>query len=135
MSFVEWSHDLEVGSNEMDAQHQRLVAIINQYHDAVEKKAPRAELITIFGKVAEYAVYHFRDEEALMEQHKFPALARHRAIHRQLVDRVTEMMAALKQGKPGIEQEIKYFLKTWLTAHIKGIDRQYTPFVAEAATT
>lgn len=133
MSFVEWSHDLEVGSVEMDAQHQRLVAIINKYHDAVERHAPRPELIAIFSEVAEYAVYHFRDEEALMEQHHFPQLARHRSIHKQLVDRVTEMMASLKHGKPNVEQDIKYFLKTWLTAHIKGIDRQYSSYVVTPA--
>jgi hypothetical protein len=40
------------------------------------------------------------------------------------------MMAGLQEGRAGIEEEIKYFLKRRLTAHIIGIDRPYRPYVS-----
>lgn len=133
MSFVEWTPELEVGSPEMDAQHRRLIAIINEYHESLSRGASNAELERIFTKVAEFATYHFRDEEALMERHGFPQLARHRLIHRQLVERVGELMAELHAGREGVSLQIQYFLKNWLTAHIKGVDCQYRTYVSGAA--
>lgn len=133
MSFVDWSTELEVGSPAMDQQHKQLIDIINRYHDALARKAPRGELVAVFEEVADFARYHFRDEENLMAQHGFPGLDRHRIIHRQLVDRVTELLLQLRAGQTGIAEQIQYFLKSWLTAHIKGIDRQYQPFVQAKA--
>jgi hemerythrin-like metal-binding protein len=76
MALVNWRHEREVGSAEMDAQHQNLIAIINEDYQAVERKAPRAELQRVFAKVAHLATYHFGDEEALMEHAGFPRPAR-----------------------------------------------------------
>ena len=131
MTFYRWSEDLSVGNHHIDGQHQKLIDIINRYHDALERKAPRAELMRIFQEVADYAIYHFRDEEGLMERQGFPGLAKHRIIHQQLIARVEELQQQLAKGDAGIESQIKYFLKTWLTAHIKGIDHQYMPYLAD----
>ncbi|MEW6168637.1 MAG: bacteriohemerythrin [Pseudomonadota bacterium] len=133
MSFVTWNSDLAVGHTQMDGQHQALIDIVNRYHDALAAKAPQRKLVAIFEEVADYARYHFRDEEALMERSGYPGLARHRIIHGQLLDRVTELLLRLRAGEPGIDEQIQFFLKNWLTAHIKGIDRQYRPFVEAKA--
>lgn len=133
MSLVDWNADLEVGSPAMDRQHRQLLDIINRYEEALGRKAGRRALVAIFEEVADYARVHFRDEEALMAQHGFPGLERHRAMHRQLLDRVTESLLLLRAGQPGIAEQIQDFLKTWLTAHIMGLDRQYQPFVQAAA--
>ena len=133
MSFVDWTQELSVGNHHLDGQHQRLIDIINRYHDALERKAPRAELEKIFKEVAEFAVYHFRDEEAMMERRGFPGLHKHQLIHQQLVARVGDLQRALAAAEPGVEMQVQYFLKTWLTAHIKGIDHQYMPYMADRA--
>jgi hemerythrin len=114
----------------VDTQHQKLMDIINRYHDALEAKRPRAELVKIFDEVADYAIYHFRDEEALMERIQFPKMARHKVIHKQLIEQIGKLRAELVSGVAEIEQQIRFFLKNWLTAHIVGIDTQYTPFLA-----
>lgn len=131
MAFVEWTPELEVGHPEMDAQHQRLLAIINEYHEALERKAPQSTLIETFAKVADFAAYHFADEEALMAQCGFPQLSRHRRVHQQLVNRVSELMGDLRAERVGAARDIQFFLKLWLTAHIQDIDRQYLPYVAK----
>lgn len=131
MAFVQWSPELDVGDEEMNRQHVRLIDIINRYHDALELHAPRAELLKIFEEVAAFAQSHFRDEEALMEACAFPGLTRHRLIHKQLVARVGELLVKLRDtGDEAVKSDIQYFLKNWLTAHIKGIDSQYRPIVS-----
>ncbi|MCK9383493.1 MAG: bacteriohemerythrin [Nevskia sp.] len=130
MSYIEWSDKYSVGNDMVDTQHQKLMDIINRYHDALEEKRPRAELVKIFDEVADYAIYHFRDEEALMERIQFPKMARHKVIHKQLIEQIGKLRAELVSGVAEIEQQIRFFLKNWLTAHIVGIDTQYTPFLA-----
>jgi len=129
MSYIEWSDKYSVGNSMVDDQHQKLMDIINRYHDSLEAQRPRDELVRIFDEVADFAVYHFRDEEALMAKIEFPKLARHQAIHRQLIDQVKKLRGELVAGVAGSEQQIRFFLKNWLTAHIVGIDTQYTPFL------
>jgi len=130
MSYIEWSDKYSVGNDMVDTQHQKLMDIINRYHDALEAKRPRAELVKIFDEVSDYAIYHFRDEEALMERIQFPKMARHKVIHKQLIEQIGKLRAELVSGVAEIEQQIRFFLKNWLTAHIVGIDTQYTPFLA-----
>jgi len=67
--------------------------------------------------------------QALMEIIDSPKLARHQAIHRQLIDQVKKLRGELVAGVAGSEQQIRFFPKNWLTAHIVGIDTQYTPFL------
>ncbi len=133
MTFLEWSPDFEVGSPVMDEQHRQLLEIVNRFHDAVARKAPRGEIVAIFEEAADFSRYHFRDEESLMARHGYPALDQHRMQHRHLVDRVTELLLLLRGGQEGAAEQIQYFLKGWLTAHIKGIDRQYRPFAQAKA--
>lgn len=133
MSFVCWTEELSVGHRGLDDQHKKLIDLINAYHDALERKAPRADLIRAFQAIAEFAIRHFRDEEAQMEKAGYPMLQRHKGIHQQLLDRVGQLQKELAEAVAGVEQQIQYFLKSWLTAHIKGIDTQYMPYVNGSA--
>lgn len=36
--FVEWSTELSVGIEEIDAQHQVLVDLLNQVHEAIQQR-------------------------------------------------------------------------------------------------
>lgn len=129
MSFVSWTDDLSVGHHGIDHQHQRLIELINRYHDVVERSGDRRELMAAFQNIATFAIEHFRDEEAEMQRYHYPQLARHQVIHQQLLDRVGALKGELAKGTAGVELQIQYFLKNWLTAHIRGIDHQYVPYL------
>ncbi|MCA9633753.1 MAG: hemerythrin family protein [Myxococcales bacterium] len=130
MAFVDWEpQTYTVGSNQMDHQHEKLFEIINRYAAAMDRKAPRGDLAKIFDEVVSFAAYHFKDEEAMMAKVNYPDLPRHKLIHEALVKQVSDLKQELTRGDAGIESKIKFFLKSWLTAHIKGIDTKYTPFV------
>ncbi|MEQ1440011.1 bacteriohemerythrin [Fontimonas sp. SYSU GA230001] len=133
MTPVEWTPDFEVGSRAMDLQHQHLVGIVNRYHVAMQHHAPRAELVRTFEEAADYARQHFHDEEALMAEHAYPRFAAHRLLHRQLMDRITELLLKLRAGEAGARREVQVFLNQWLAGHIRDCDVDYKPFVENAA--
>lgn len=66
-SFI-WDRHFLTGISEVDEQHHGLVDLINAFGDHVAAgDASSAELTKIVGQLREYARYHFREEEALME--------------------------------------------------------------------
>lgn len=129
MSFYNWTDDLSVGNHDIDDQHKKIIDLINRYHDTLQQRGTRTSLMADFKAIADYSVRHFRDEEAQMERCQYPQRERHKMIHKQLLDRVATLGQELASGVDGIEQQIQFFLKSWLTAHIKGIDQQYSPYM------
>ncbi len=129
MSFYNWTDDLTVGNQAVDDQHKKIIDLINRYHDTLEQKGTRSALVADFKAIADYAIRHFRDEEAQMERCRYPQLERHRIIHKQLLDWVGTLGQQPASGVAAVESQIQFFLKSWLTAHIKGIDQQYSPYM------
>ena len=125
---MKWTPDYSVEHDEMDEQHQQLFTIINEYYEAVDRKASFADLIKVFDRVLAFTDYHFKEEEEMMERCQFPKLTEHKIIHRTLVERVLELREDLKNQKQGSQDTVKYFLKNWLSSHIKGIDKQYSGY-------
>ena len=65
MPFAEWSDEFSVGVEKIDRDHKRLLALLNELHDALEA----GERPEVTGKVLDglvlYVGYHFAHEEAL----------------------------------------------------------------------
>jgi len=74
-----------------------------------------------------FTVKHFADEEAFMEKVGYPELRVHTGVHKSLLARVTEYNNEFqKTGK--LSDAFFMFLKTWLKAHICGVDAKYGLF-------
>lgn len=119
-----------MGDERMDEQHQALIGYINDFY-AVAEKGDLEGCKKVFGRVVDFTRYHFNDEEKMLEKINYPDLSKHKFIHKQLVSRVTELGAKLDSGDKQSPAEIKLFLKSWLTAHIKGIDMKYSGHVSD----
>lgn len=125
MAFFDWSDDFSVSNKRMDDQHQTLIGYVNEFYEQAEGGSLEG-CKKVFEKIVKFTTYHFDDEEKLMEAHNYSGLARHKMIHEQLVDRVTELGGKLAANDERSPTEIKLFLKNWLSAHIKGIDMKYS---------
>ena len=129
MPFIEWTDEFSVHEEKMDQQHKMLFAYINKFYEKIEKGASQRELIPVFDKIVSYTDFHFKDEEELLKKNNFPDYQVHKAIHKTLIAEVLSFRSRLRNEEPNVEQEIKQFLKLWLSAHIKGIDTKYSKFV------
>lgn len=123
--YFEWNADaLSVDVDEMDRQHQRLIALMNQLHEEHGAGADKATLGKTLEALGAYTVQHFAEEEQYMESIQYPALGSHKLIHADLLEKFGEHRAAFEaSGEMG--EEFFLFLKRWLKAHICGIDRKY----------
>ena len=62
-----WSSELETGVDFVDSEHKRLVEIINMLGKLCVRNAPVEEMSAALGLLRDYTVYHFKNEEDLMD--------------------------------------------------------------------
>lgn len=123
--FVEWSNELSVGIEEIDTQHQVLVDLLNQIHEAIQQRHGAEVTQDIVLKLDEYTRVHFAVEESLMRILHYPDYERHKEEHDQLVARLAGLHAKLDEGKGALGFELAQLLKHWLTKHIMEVDQRY----------
>jgi hemerythrin len=115
---------------EMDHQHQMLIDVMNRLASRDSGGAPKHELQRLLDQLGSVTVQHFRDEEAYMATNRYPKLDTHRRIHSELVAQLQGHIAAFAAGtSPRLDPKFLEFLKFWLAAHIRGIDKQYADHV------
>lgn len=69
MQAFEWDHRFETGLSTVDKQHHHLVDLVNLAGDILlAGKSSEEELQNLFAQLADYAIYHFNEEERLMAE-------------------------------------------------------------------
>lgn len=125
-NYFEWDQaKLGLGIAAMDREHQQIVATMNKLHALSSGRAPVAALRAAVDDLVAITQTHFADEEAYMARIGFPGLAAHQQIHRTLLAKVLAHRAAFQRSGV-LTDEFFAFLKTWLKAHICGIDVKYS---------
>ncbi len=128
---IEWSSALSVNDAELDRQHQRLIAIINDFHQAVVGQKSQSAIGNLLDRLIAYTVDHFHYEEERMQTGGYPQLAEHQEQHAAMVREVKDMQNRFKQGSLS-QLDFMKLLKNWLTRHIQKSDKQYVPYLSGA---
>lgn len=130
MPLIQWTSDFSVGVESIDIDHKLLVSLINQLDDAIKSGEPRETITRVLNALLDYTSYHFGREEALMEACGYPDLDAHIRTHNTLKAQVTEIRNRYLRHPDSIhDREVLAFLQNWLTAHIMGRDKLYSPYM------
>jgi len=135
VALFQWDESFSVGVRQFDAQHQKLVDMLNSLHDASQEGRSREVLGRIFHDLIEYTVTHFQAEERLMAASGFPGYAEHRMEHERLTARAVQLQEEFRKGKINVDLDVLNFLVAWLGGHIKGTDREYGPYLNDRGIT
>lgn len=126
-----WTESLSVGQATLDAHHQRLFQLLAELVSVVEEHGGFGPVAHVFEELNAYIAYHFAEEEAMMEQAKFPFIELHRHSHQTIAMRVQEMARTLAQDNVAVvARELHDFLSGWLVHHIEIEDFEYRPFLS-----
>ncbi len=131
-----WSDRYSVGIARIDAQHRKLVDLINELHEAMLAGRGNAVIEKTLDALAAYTVSHFASEEGLMKQCAYPGYAEQKAEHEKLLAQL-KLLQEKSRGKGGIALtlELASFLKHWLIDHIAALDKKYTAHLRAAGIT
>lgn len=127
---ISWGPQIAVGRPEIDAQHQKLIGIINNLHDGMATGKGKDVLGKSLAELEDYTRYHFGTEEALMEKHAYNGAFFHKQKHKEFVGQLAAIMADYKNGRLTVSMETMNFLRTWLTDHILGMDKKLSQFLS-----
>ena len=129
MALFVWDNRLKTNITICDEQHQKLIAILNELHDAMKAKKDMDLIGKTLTELIDYTVYHFQTEERLLEDHQFPYLNSHKAEHANLTKEVYDLKKRFNSGEHVMTTEVLSFLKNWVNDHIIGMDKNYTTFL------
>ncbi len=125
MEMISWSEKYSVNNFLIDAQHKKLVSIINRLHAAMKEGKAKNILEFILDDLIMYTKEHFRTEERMMMNANYPGLKEHSQEHEKLTEKVIDFQKLFIEGKALITMDLMNFLKSWLINHIEGTDKKY----------
>lgn len=127
MPFIQWTPSFSVGNPVLDADHRKLIDILNQIYDAWQTHSSSLELGRLFDELMDYTDHHFSREESKLAGRDYPELARHHAAHERLRELVHAFRSRHLAGHKAdaLTEEMAKFLKSWLLDHILEEDMKY----------
>lgn len=130
----EWDEILSVGIDVVDDQHQELFRIGRELVYVLENTSEGLDqyddIVKLIKELHTYAIFHFSEEEQLMEKADFIGLAAHRFQHKIFVKKIEEIeLGELDEDQKNHALDLLDFLANWITNHIMKIDREYIPDV------
>jgi hemerythrin-like metal-binding protein len=123
MALMTWGPMLQIGFGDIDAQHKRLVELVNELDDAMRAGKGRDVVGHVLTELVNYTVFHFAFEEKLMDQFGISSAAAHKAEHKKLVADVGAFKAKFDNGSAAVTTELMSFLRNWLSTHILKTDK------------
>jgi len=131
MALITWDDSFSVSVIELDRQHQKLVSMINELHEAMGQGKGKDALGMIIKRLVDYTVVHFKAEETCFDKFGYPEKDSHKKEHIDFVKKVSDFKEGFEKGKLGLSLEVMHFLCNWLQNHIKKTDKKYSQFFNE----
>ena len=82
--------------------------------------------------MADYADFHFKEEEKLQEEVEYPAIDEHKAKHeefRKAVGELYEMLQEEEGPTPAFVEAVRKNVVNWLVNHIKSFDVSVASYI------
>lgn len=127
-----WSNGFSVNIPQIDQQHQTLfrigkkVYLLNQSKDSDHFD----ELVSTLQELSDYAKFHFKEEEALLEQYEFGDLHNHKKEHQKFIDYLENITVEdLDQNQLTAIDDLIKFIASWILNHISKSDMKYVKYL------
>lgn len=125
----------------MDREHAHCIDLIEAFRVAAAGHLSDSEDLDAARRTLEelldYTQTHFANEEYLLASYQYPALAEHKARHRELTAAMLKLIKELAGHSNGTAPlKLNLFVTVWLLEHIMTDDWKYSDFIiAERAKT
>jgi hemerythrin len=121
---IEWRDSLAIGVEVIDKQHKELLSRFDRLLNACESGQGIEETKKLLTFLDEYVRTHFKDEEALQVQHRFPGLEAHRREHHTFMDQLNKLKVDVQKRGVSMHHivETNNLLLQWLMNHIAKSD-------------
>jgi hemerythrin len=128
----DWSDKFELGIDEIDAQHKKFFDATHRlYDDILNVRGEHAvEESLVF--LRNYAIEHFKTEEAFIQKHGYPRVDEHKQLHVDFIEKLDGLVDEFdiyQAPTQGMADQILELTQGWLTDHIIDEDTLYAEHV------
>lgn len=128
MPLISWNQKLSVEVAEIDAEHRKLITMINTLTEAIKQGKGKAAASEMVHELKGYAETHFNTEETYFDRFGYPKAEAHKKQHAIFIRKISEFKDQPPDNQTSLSIQMLQFLSEWLIAHILGSDKQYTAF-------
>ena len=132
MTLLSWSNQYLIGDDLIDAEHEELFRLVNDFHTRWLEAHDRQAIARVFNQLIVYAETHFRHEETIMEEHGFSKLAEHKQVHEAMIETIFQLHRSYMEENAHLEVNNMKFVKSWLIDHILENDYRFRDFLARS---
>jgi len=129
MAVFTWNDKFSVSVESMDKQHKYFLDLLNNLNDQIQQKYDDETVTVAIHKLFNYAAFHFRDEENILNTTGFTGLKEQHREHGFFMEQVNEMEESLKHGDRVQLGSVVSFLKDWFMNHIMSEDKKYAAYL------
>lgn len=110
------------GIESIDAEHEKLFEIASRAYELMRNDFiidKYDEIVEILNELKEYAVVHFKNEEAYMESIQYKRMFTQKIQHQEFLNKVNEYdLTHVDENQDQVIRELLDFLGVWLVEHI-----------------
>lgn len=123
MKRIEWTDALSVGISEIDAQHKRIIEMINELADAAQG-GKDLDLKAAVSEFTDYTKVHFVTEEKYMDRFCYAGYDAHIEEHMLCSMKAVEFVSEFLAGDESLLENMVTYLREWFVSHISGTDKE-----------
>lgn len=122
---LQWEEKYSVGVEEIDNQHKKMFAVINELLDAIEMNSPESHLSNIIESLVKYKKFHFETEEKYFKEFNYEEAEDHIAKHKDFNNKLASLKEKYPENTIEFAFELVDFLEDWLIGHLMITDQRY----------
>jgi len=126
MGSIEWSPELSVGNEHIDAQHRDIIRMVNKLVESRDQSLNAADVSSALTNLMQFMKQHFKDEEELMHKNGCPWADEHVKQHVYFAERLTEIFTTADDD---LLRKTIPFLRDWLVGHLASEDMRIRPYL------
>ncbi len=128
ISSQSWNDSFLLNIDVIDNQHKKFFEIFDLIM-TLNKSKDASKLSTVINGLQDYAQYHFKTEETLMENADSANFELHIIQHQFFINKIKEFTIAQNYNNPVLTTQIVVFMRKWLLMHITETDKNYVESV------
>jgi hemerythrin len=122
MALIEWKDDFSVGVPDVDYEHQKLIALINDLHDAMSRDNSDVTVMDFLGEIYAHVAAHFALEEKIMRERNYDQYSDHKADHEALLDELRDIMDDYEENAFFSDDTFANAVGSWFSDHFRNRD-------------
>jgi hemerythrin-like metal-binding protein len=123
MPYITWTSNYNIGISEVDAQHKRLIEIINEIYESVNNGKENEIIHRIINELVDYYITHFSVEEKIMSEYGYVSYLSHKKEHNDFKNVIQAYQKKIESGQLVVSMDMVKYLKDWFIKHILVSDK------------